>query len=160
MGKDWIASPTNKRKRICAKCRQPRTKQGHDSCIANLPGVMMACCGHGQRDGYIMFNDGRIIRGSFTVETTHMVSPGSSIEDMICALHVLEDRGSKSDELVEELAQEVGIGGLETILDHMDRYYAGSATRFAQSFMNAGRAYVLNYHDKPSNLNRRKEPSS
>jgi hypothetical protein len=147
MGKDWIPSPTNKRKRICAKCRQLRTKQGHHPCIANLPGVLMACCGHGQRDGYVMFVDGRVILGPFAVETTHMVSPGSCVEDMICALHVLGDKGRKPHDLVEGLAQEVGIGGLETILDHMERYYGGSTTGFAQSFMDAGHAYVLNHHN-------------
>ena len=150
MGKNWIPSPTDKRKRICAKCRQPRTKQGHDPCVANLPCVRIACCGHGQEDGYIMFVDGRIIRGPFTVETTHMVPPIEEvppIEKLICALHVLGDKGRKPYDLVEGLAQEIGIGGLETIIDHIDHYYGGSTTAFSQKFIDAGRQYVLNHHN-------------
>jgi hypothetical protein len=41
--------------------------EDHDSCIKNLPGVSNACCGHGG-EGYIMFNDGRMIRGKFKIE--------------------------------------------------------------------------------------------
>ena len=46
----------------CALCHQCKTEEGHDPCIANLPGVMYACCGHGTGDGYIKFVDGRTIR--------------------------------------------------------------------------------------------------
>jgi hypothetical protein len=31
----------------CAHCGEERTERGHDPCIANLPGVWSACCGHG-----------------------------------------------------------------------------------------------------------------
>lgn len=34
---------------------------GHDPCIANLPGVAYACCGHGAEPGYIHFYNGRVI---------------------------------------------------------------------------------------------------
>ena len=53
--RDWI----NGR---CAACKQARTPEGHDPCIANLPGVLFACCGHGNTDGYIKFEDGRCLR--------------------------------------------------------------------------------------------------
>jgi hypothetical protein len=43
----------------CKLCRQMRTDEGHDPCIANLPGVVFACCGH--KHGYIKFIDGRSI---------------------------------------------------------------------------------------------------
>jgi hypothetical protein len=46
----------------CVKCGKPRTKEGHDPCIANLPGVKYACCGHGREDGYICFENGGLIR--------------------------------------------------------------------------------------------------
>lgn len=46
----------------CAACKQFRTPEGHDPCIANLPGVLFACCGHGNTDGYIKFEDGRCLR--------------------------------------------------------------------------------------------------
>lgn len=35
--------------------------------IQNLGHVVNACCGHGTHEGYIMFDDGTIISGNFTV---------------------------------------------------------------------------------------------
>jgi hypothetical protein len=32
----------------CCACFKHRTKDLHDPCIANLPGVLHACCGHGK----------------------------------------------------------------------------------------------------------------
>lgn len=55
-------------KRPCVKCGKYVTPEGHDACIANLPGVVNACCGHGVEKGYIHFKDGRVIRGYFNVE--------------------------------------------------------------------------------------------
>ena len=50
--------------RPCARCGQMETPEGHDPCIANLPGVINACCGHGNPDeAYVMFEDGRCMRG-------------------------------------------------------------------------------------------------
>jgi len=52
--------------RPCTKCkRKAKDYGGHDPCIAALPGVVNACCGHGVHDGYISFKDGRTIRGRF-----------------------------------------------------------------------------------------------
>lgn len=31
---------------LCPHCAQAQTKAGHDPCIADLPGVFFACCGH------------------------------------------------------------------------------------------------------------------
>lgn len=53
--------------RACTLCRKYPTPEGHDPCIANLPGVAFACCGHGVEEGYISFNNGTLIRGHFTV---------------------------------------------------------------------------------------------
>jgi hypothetical protein len=33
--------------RPCSGCGQLPTAAGHDACIADLPGVRNACCGHG-----------------------------------------------------------------------------------------------------------------
>lgn len=44
------------------------TAEGHDPCIANLPGVEQACCGHGFGHAYIKFENGPIIRGTFSPE--------------------------------------------------------------------------------------------
>ncbi len=48
--------------RKCPKCSELPTKKGHDACLANLPDVKNACCGHGVEDGYIQFKDGTYIR--------------------------------------------------------------------------------------------------
>jgi len=37
---------------VCDHCQQPRTTKGHDACIADLPDVYFACCGHGDTLGY------------------------------------------------------------------------------------------------------------
>ncbi len=52
----------------CTKCGKMPVN-GHDACIANLPGVKNACCGHGKTEGYIHFENGTVIRGKFIVET-------------------------------------------------------------------------------------------
>ena len=52
----------------CISCKKKATKDGHDPCIANLPGVTDACCGHGRHEGYIVFENGTTIRGFFEVE--------------------------------------------------------------------------------------------
>lgn len=49
------------KKGLCKLCKEPRTRYGDDPCIANLPGVSFACCGHGRTEGYIKFEDGRTI---------------------------------------------------------------------------------------------------
>ena len=50
-----VASPD----RPCGRCGKNATPEGHDACMANLPGVVNACCGHGHGLSYIMFEDGR-----------------------------------------------------------------------------------------------------
>jgi hypothetical protein len=50
---------------VCVKCGLKRTAAGHDPCIANLPGVRHACCGHGVHSGYIYFENGILINGQF-----------------------------------------------------------------------------------------------
>jgi hypothetical protein len=44
----------------CTHCDLPRTAQGHDPCIANLPRTFHACCGHGHPQGmlYLTTRDG------------------------------------------------------------------------------------------------------
>jgi len=51
----------------CTRCGHSPTKKGHDWCIRNMPGVLHACCGHGEEDGYIHFKNGVTIKGPFTV---------------------------------------------------------------------------------------------
>lgn len=47
--------------RACVRCGALPTENGHDACIANLPNVRAACCGHGKSGAYVMYNDGRLI---------------------------------------------------------------------------------------------------
>lgn len=49
----------------CILCKRHRTPEGHDPCIANLPGVNFGCCGHGVKKGYVSFKDGTVLRGMF-----------------------------------------------------------------------------------------------
>lgn len=53
--------------RKCVRCLEMPTKEGHDNCIGELPGVKFACCGHGIEQGYIIFNNGIRIEGYFHV---------------------------------------------------------------------------------------------
>ena len=50
--------------RPCTHCGQLPTDKGHDACIANLPFVTNACCGHGNiKNCYIQFDDGTTVYG-------------------------------------------------------------------------------------------------
>lgn len=70
-----IVKDTHNRK--CPSCGLKETKEGHDPCIANLPNVEFACCGHGLPHGkttskgkkiddygkpYVKMNDGEVHR--------------------------------------------------------------------------------------------------
>ena len=49
--------------KVCGYCDKEPTKEGHDGCLGTLPGVMNACCGHGQkRLAYVQFLDRSVIR--------------------------------------------------------------------------------------------------
>ncbi len=50
--------------RNCGRCNRPRTAQGHDGCLGELPGLINACCGHGlTQDAYVQYPSGNCIRG-------------------------------------------------------------------------------------------------
>lgn len=68
-GKEWVFSDNKEstvkthRDRPCGYCNKHDTAEGHDACLGTLPGVINACCGHGNHDyGYIQFEDKRIVR--------------------------------------------------------------------------------------------------
>jgi len=51
-------------RKSCGHCGKHDTEEGHDGCLGTLPGVMNACCGHGQaNEAYVQFWDGICIRG-------------------------------------------------------------------------------------------------
>lgn len=66
---------------LCAACHQRPTVEGHDPCIPSLPGVLFACCGHGNESGYIKFEDGRCLR--FTPIVVDLDLPSVKTEDGI-----------------------------------------------------------------------------
>ena len=50
--------------RPCGYCNNMPTKDDHDHCLGTLPGIMNACCGHGEiSDAYVQFLDGSCIGG-------------------------------------------------------------------------------------------------
>lgn len=61
-----IRTDGEENERPCVKCGEMPTDEGHDPCIANLPGVENACCGHGVERGYVAFEDGTVIRGDLS----------------------------------------------------------------------------------------------
>lgn len=70
-GKEWIYSDNKKstiethKSRPCGKCGKHETKEGHDACLRTLPGLMNACCGHGDNnEAYVQYWDGRTIHGN------------------------------------------------------------------------------------------------
>lgn len=41
---------------VCGHCNLPNRVDGHDACLGTIPGVMNACCGHGDvRCAYVQF---------------------------------------------------------------------------------------------------------
>lgn len=64
-GEDTVETRQN---RPCGHCGEGNTPEGFDACIGELPGLMNACCGHGQlRDAYAQFKDGFCLRGKEAV---------------------------------------------------------------------------------------------
>ena len=70
LNNEWVYCDTkeptvqNYRERPCRHCGRPQTEEGHDGCLGTLPGVMNACCGHGQEnEAYMQFLDGKSING-------------------------------------------------------------------------------------------------
>ena len=70
-GNQWIYSDTGEttvdtwETRPCGHCNKYNTPEGHDACLGTIPGVMNACCGHGNiNEAYVQFTDGTTIRKS------------------------------------------------------------------------------------------------
>ena len=62
---DWFYTDTGEsatlNPRPCKECRNNPTEEGFDYCLGNLgENVVSACCGHGVKKGYILFDDGRL----------------------------------------------------------------------------------------------------
>ena len=56
--------PTVGSDRPCGRCGEERTLKGHDACLGALPGVMNACCGHGEvSEAYVQMPNGETVQG-------------------------------------------------------------------------------------------------
>lgn len=69
----WVYSDTKesvtyvkgKPQRPCGHCNKPETPNEHDPCIADLPYLQNACCGHGDPSrAYVQFLNGSTIHGA------------------------------------------------------------------------------------------------
>ncbi len=55
--------------RPCGYCNKFNTAEGHDACLGTLPGVMNACCGHGNvNEAYVQYPDGSVSTGTVAVK--------------------------------------------------------------------------------------------
>src|SRR5947207_7880116 len=74
--------------RPCPKCRQHRTAEGHDPCIANFPDVRTACCGHGNDDhAYIQLKNGKTLRGQKALDWVATKRRKVMTNDDNCLIH-------------------------------------------------------------------------
>jgi hypothetical protein len=65
-------------RRPCGKCHKPDRDDEHDACLGSLPGVVNACCGHGDpTQSYIVFTNGITVRGFIEVKRETLI-----IEDL------------------------------------------------------------------------------
>ncbi len=55
--------------RPCGCCGLQGTPEGHDACLGTLPGVINACCGHGDPGAaYVQFLEAPILRGEQAIQ--------------------------------------------------------------------------------------------
>ena len=57
----------------CPSCRMVVEPGEPDPCLGSLPGVQLACCGHGGGDGYLIFENGvsLIFQGPLIMVNVH-----------------------------------------------------------------------------------------
>ncbi len=102
--KGWVytdtGEPTIGNERPCGFCTLENTPEGHDGCLGTLPGVINACCGHGNdSEAYIQYPDKNIIRGKSAMNTIlNLLKPK------------IMSRFLKRDELLEAIEAEFGHG--------------------------------------------------
>ncbi|MCK5021239.1 MAG: hypothetical protein KAS32_29785 [Candidatus Peribacteraceae bacterium] len=71
---------------VCGKCGLDDTPEGHDGCLGKMPNVKMACCGHGEKQGWIEYWDGK----RFQLEPTNVMELQEKLNE---ALEKLEAKG-------------------------------------------------------------------
>ena len=82
---EWVYSDTKEptvetwQNRPCGFCGKYNTPEGHDACLGTLPGVMNACCGHGQTgDAYVQFSDGHAVYGEEAIAVMNELKRGDT----------------------------------------------------------------------------------
>lgn len=73
--------------RPCGYCGLANTSEGHDGCLGTLPGVINACCGHGQvSDAWVVLEDGTRLAGADAVDfqRQHERAVGETGDEVPC----------------------------------------------------------------------------
>lgn len=55
----WVYEDTNKPitgTRVCCRCLQKPTAEGHDACIGHVEDAISVCCGHGVESSYVIIS--------------------------------------------------------------------------------------------------------
>lgn len=69
---------TTWRGRACGHCGEFSTAEDHDHCLGDLPGVINACCGHGEiAAAYVQLCDGSILTGDEAVTFFNEATPSA-----------------------------------------------------------------------------------
>ena len=88
---------------VCSYCERPTTRKGHDPCIANLPGVVFACCGHAGKDAFT---------GGWS--TPYLVEPGRETLYGYRALDRMRELGGALPDVdIEKMFKRLGIDKLD-----------------------------------------------
>jgi hypothetical protein len=104
-GEEWVytddksSTVLNWEGRLCGHCGLPFTEEGHDGCLGTLPGVMNACCGHGNvAEAYVQDLDGTCLDGAEAVRKIEELKAArcalAKILDHL--LHDLQDRAHEN----------------------------------------------------------------
>jgi hypothetical protein len=70
IGDVWVYADTREPvadnpERPCGLCRLPNRDDGHDACLGEIPGLMNACCGHGEAAlAYAQLLDRSVVAGA------------------------------------------------------------------------------------------------
>jgi hypothetical protein len=56
---EWVGVETQEVE-VCKKCGLLPTEEGYDACLGHIEGAKFACCGHGVKDGYILWENGHL----------------------------------------------------------------------------------------------------
>jgi len=96
--KEWLYADTLElvgdcNGRPCTRCGKLPTVEGHDACLGTLSGgVSAACCGHGVKPPYVMFEDGLDIRGDEALEFIRKQKKRMTLNDQLAELRWELDR--------------------------------------------------------------------